>query len=93
MCFFLKWPTSCASTATNSSVVWLLINVSYRTIFFFLPIPEKNALALAERLEPSITKILSNGKFTFRAKASIAVFRSPSANGVSLLNKGNMREA
>ena len=65
ICLRLKWPTSCANTATSSSMLWLLIKVSYNTIFFFLPIPEKKAFALLERFEPSITYILSKGKSIF----------------------------
>ena len=57
ICFFLKCPTSCARTETNSSSECFFINVSYSAIVFLGPNPLKKALALDDLFEPSITKI------------------------------------
>ena len=56
-CFFLKWPTSCANTATSSSSECFSIKVSYNAMVILGPSPLKNALAFEDLLDPSIMYI------------------------------------
>ena len=65
-------------------------NVSNSAIFFVLPKPVKNALALVERFEPSMMYNPEIGNSHFFAMTSMALRNSPSGIGSNLLNSGRI---
>ena len=72
----------------SSGVVLFSMSVSKRAILRFFPKPVKNALALVERFEPSMTKTSFTGNPQRLPSDSISDFSSPSGMGVNLLKSG-----
>ncbi len=87
-CFSLKWPSSCASTASTSSGVSRSSSVSKNTMRFARPKPVKNALPWLERREPSITNRPRLAKSQRASSASIASRAAPAGSGENLLKSG-----
>jgi len=79
ICLHLKWPSSCARTASTSPGLSFSISVSKKTIRFAFPMPAKNALPCALRLLPSMTNKPWLAKSQRVSKASIWVLNGPSS--------------
>ena len=87
-CFSLKWPSSCASTASISSAASRASSVSKNTMRLAVPKPVKYALPWPERFDPSITNRPGAAEAAAGEQRLDARARGSSPIGVNLLNSG-----
>ena len=90
-CLSLKWPISCASTASSSSSLSCSRRVSNSAIFRPFPKPVKKAFECLERLLPSMTWMPALMNPVRLASSFNRSFSEPSGSDVNLLNKGRIK--